>query len=494
MPHLRDFSGSARVRLAVHLVLAVFAITLCWVDVSWAFRPGLFPVHDEITNRAIFLDGSYHQIVHLFPAWFYNDRPVGWAFIRFIADIWGFDYRGQVACLLAVHFANCGLVFLLFRRLGVGVPLSIAGVALFGSLWTTAATATFVGAPFDVFCLFFLLASTLTLLSERRGATVFSAFLFLLALRSKEFAVFTPVLFTVLLALRLPRMPFFATAAALARRLWMHCLVALAIGIRYLTLYPAFRAGLAANDPYTMDPRITTLVQSLAYYVSLIFAADEYRRPIPALVVAIILVAVISWAFLRRKSGVAFGVCAFVLTLQPISFMPHQRNPYYAYAPQVFLILVLCLLAEEVLARTLKREQLPWVASLCVVLICLSWCVGLRRNRYFRDRVNWTLSLRRISRRTAHDAATQFPPMGPETHIYVNHNPGTQPWLFLAGPCSYFQIVNKQRDVYCIIDKPVDQLRTMYANDPGPKFFVNYHDDGSIDVPGSAQPASTPKR
>jgi hypothetical protein len=488
-PH--SWTGSAR--LAVTILLAASAITLCWVDVSWAFRPGLFPYLDELTNKTMFLDGSYHQIVHLFPAWFYNDRPVGWAFIRFISDLWGFDYRGQVACLLAVHFANCGLVFLLLRRLGSGVPISIAGVALFGSLWTTASTATFVGAPFDVFCLFFLLASTLALLSERRGATVLSALLFLLALRSKEFAIFTPVLFTVLLVLRLPRMTSLATAAALARRLWMHYLIALAIGIRYLTLYPAYRAALAANDPYAMDLRLTTLVQSLAYYASLIFGIEHARLQVPPPLLVIVLIAVLCWAFLRHHSGIAFGLCAFVLTLQPISFMAHQRTEYYAYAPQAFLILALCLLTEEVVARTLKRQQLRWVASVCVVLICLLWCVGLRRSGYFKDRVNWTIGVRRASLRTA-QAVAQFPPMGPETHIYVNHNPGTQPWLFLAGPCSYFRIVNEQRDIDCIVDKPSEQLRAMYANDPGPKFFVNYHDDGSVDVPGSARPASATKR
>ena len=461
---------------------------LCWVDVSWAFRPGLFPFLDEINNPTIFLDASYHGIVHLFPARVYNDRPVGWALVRLMADLFGYDYRRQVACLLAIHFANCGLAFLLFRRLSTSVPIAISGVALFGSLWTTAATATYAGAPFDVFCLFFLLGSTLALLSERRGSTVFSALLFLAALRSKELAIFAPLLFTVLLAFRTPRMPLRLKLAALSRRLWIHYLIAVVIGLRYLSLYPAYRARLIRQpNPYAMDFHITTVLQSLIYYASLAFGAESGRWQIPPMVFALALGAILGWAALRRRAGIAFGVCAFAFTLQPVSLMPQQRMTLYAYLPQVFLILLLCLLVEEIIASASKRERVRWLAAVCVALVCVWWCVAFRRSPYFKDRVNWTIGVRRASMRTA-QTAVQLPPMRPETHVYVAHNPGTMPWLFVAGPCGYFQEVNAQRDIFCIIDRPSDQLRALYANDSGPKYLLDYQDDGRIAVVQSAGP------
>ena len=345
-------------------------------------------------------------------------------------------------------------------------------------------------------CLFFLLGSVHAILAEWRGSAILSALLFLAALRSKEFGIVTPILLTVLVALRLPRMPVRQALASLARRLWLHYLIVLVFGIRYLTLLPGYLASLKHDNPYRMDLHVTTVLKSLVYYTALIFGADESQRQLPPLLLTVALAAVLGWAVLRRRAGVAFGVCAYVLTLLPVCLMPNQRAQFYAYAPQVFLLLVLCLLAEEAIALLGKRERLRWTASVCLAVACLSWCVAFRRSPYFHDRVNWTLGVRRTSLRTARGVDALLPRMGPGTHIYVNHNRGTMPWLFLAPDnCSYLQLVNKQRIIDCVVDKPSEQLRAMYANDPGPKFFVNYHDDGSIDVPGSAaQPASTAKR
>jgi hypothetical protein len=83
--------------------------------------------------------------------------------------------------------------------------------------------------------------------------------------------------------------------------------------------------------------------------------------------------------------------------------------------------------------------------------------------------------------------------MGPGTRVYVSHNPATTPWLFLP-PCSYLQLVNRQRGIDCVIDQPTDKLRAAYASDQGAKYFLQYHDDGSITVVGSARPAAAPNR
>jgi hypothetical protein len=523
-----DILRSVTTRRAVQLLLALFAILLCWKDVSWALRPGLFPVFDELSNPALFLCGSYHQIVHFFPDSFFGDRPLGWAFVRLLADLFGFDYTRQVACLLAIHFGSCGMAFLLFRRLGVSVPISIAGLGLFGSLWTTAQTATYPGEAHDVICLFFLLGSALAILWQRRGAAVLSAVLFLAALRSKEFAIVTPVALTVLVALRLPRMPLRNALASLARRLWMHYLILLVFGLRYLSLYRSYRTGFSHDNPYVMDFHAATLLKSLSYYTALIFGADESPWQLPPLLLALGLGAVLCWAVLRRRAGIGFGVCAYVLLLLPVSLIPN-RAPFYVYAPQVFLILALCLLAEEALAsvaalrrfrglsfrkqvepiRTPERslpetprrlfpswarnDYLGWVAGVCIALACLLWCVEFRRSTYFRDRVNWNLMVRRAAMRSARDVDAQLPPMGPGTHVYVNHSRDTTPWLFVA-PCPYLQLVNRQRSIDCVIDKPTDQLRKLYASDRGARYFVEYHDDGSLTVTDSARPAALPNR
>jgi hypothetical protein len=465
-------------KVAVETVLGIFAVLLCWSSVSWALRPGLFPMLDELATRGVFLLGSYRQIVHFFPTNYYADRPLGWAFIKLMGDWFDFDYTRQVTCLLVLHFANCLLGFWLFRKLGLGIPLAIAGVALFGSLWTTGQTATYLGECFDTTCLFFLLGSTLAMLSSHG---ILSGVLFLAALRSKEFAIVTPLLLTVLVALRLPRA---GLGLALARRLWLHYLILIVFGVRYVLLYLQYRTGLAPDNLYRMDFHITTVLTSLSYYTSLIFGAEESRWKIPAVLLAIVLVLILGWAVFHRRAGITFGLMAYVLTALPVFLMPRVRSAYWVYAPQIFLILALGLLLEEILARVAKREQVRWVAAVCLTVACMAWCVAFRRSDYFRERVRWNVEVRRISARTAREANAQFPPLGPGTHVYVNHASDMSPWLFVPGPCSYLQLINRQASIVCVLNKPADQLRAAYLSDLGPKYFVDYREDGSITVAG----------
>jgi hypothetical protein len=465
----------SKVKTAIEVVLAVFAGALCWNAVGWALRPGLFPYLDELATRGVFLLGSYPQIVHFFPTNYYADRPLGRAFIKLMGDWFDFVYTRQVACLLAIHFANCALGFWLFRKLGLGVPLAIAGVAVFGSLWTTAQTATYLGESFDVICLFFLLASTVAMLSER---DILSGLLFLAALRSKEFAIVTPFLLTLLMALRLPRADL---GRALIRRLWLHYLILIVFGIRYAVLYRRYRSGLASDNLYRMDFHIGTVLKSLSYYTSLIFGADW---SIPPVAVAVVSGLILLWAILRRRAGIAFGITAYVLTALPVLLMPRVRAAYWIYAPQMFLILAMALLLEEALARVAKIERARWVTAVCVTLACMAWCVAFRRSDYFHDRVRWIVDVRRISARTAREAKAQFPPLGPGTHVYVNHEPDTSPWLFIPGPCNYLQLINRQRSIACVFDPLPDRLRALYLSDSGPKHFVGYRADGSIVVAG----------
>lgn len=470
--HADPDSGIRRVPI---VLLAVFAAILCWVDVSWALRPGLFPILDEIGTRAIVSITSYRQILTFFPVSYYADRPLGWAFIKLMGDWFDFNYRREVAFLIAIHFANCLLGFRLFRRLGVSLPLAIAGLATFGGLWTTAQTATYLGESFDVICLFFLLASTLAILSERH---LFSAALFLAALRSKEFGIVTPFLFTVLLTLRLPRKRI---GTALLRRLWPHYLILTAFALRYAYLHREYVEETRADNLYMMDPHLATVLRSLSYYTSLVFGLNDHR-PIPPVLLGTILLVIFCWAALRRRAGIAFGLTGYVLTALPVLLMPRTREAYWIYAPQAFLILALCLLIGEILERLSPRKTVRAKAALCVAFVCMCGLTAFRHSSYFRDRVHWTMNVRRISLRTAQDANAQFPNLHAGTHVYVNHSPGVTPWLFIPGPCSYLQAVNRERWIDCIIDKPSGELQTLYSSDKGPKYFVDYQEDGSIKV------------
>lgn len=472
MEPLRALWRSNKTRLAIEVSLAIFAVATWWMAVGWSLRPGLFMMLDEFSTQKWFLWGTYGSIVHFIPTSFYSDRPVGFAFIRMLTDLFGFDYTRQVACQLAIHFANCVMGFVLFRRLGVGVPLSLAGIGLYGSLSSTVLTATYLGEAFDVLCLFFLLGSVLTILSQRRGATVLSAVLFLAALRSKEFAIVIPVLLTVLVVPRLPRLPFAQCVQAIARQLWMHYLILAVFVVRYLFLLPGYLKVSQSADAYHLDIRAGTVLDSLAYYSALIFGV----RSFPPLILAAVFVAIFALSVAYRKPGIAFGIVAYVLTLLPVCMMPNIRVPYWLYAPQLFLILTFCLVLEGVLTRIATRQRLRWGVAVCIALVCLH-----AATRFRRSPVLWHISVRRACMRSAQDARIQLPKMAAGTHIYVNHGQET-PWLFVAGPCDYFRLINKQQSVFCVLDKPADQLRVLYEKDAGPKYFVEYRKDGSLTV------------
>ncbi len=476
MPPPRKVARPGRAGVAIEIALAISAVILCCVDIRWEIQAGLFPILDEVSTRAIVFFTPYRQLLNFIPVNFYADRPMGWAFIKLMSDGFGFDYPKQAACLAAVHFANCGLAFWLYRRLGVTIPVAIAGVGFFGSLWTSAQTSTYIGEAFDVVCLFFLLGSAIAVLSEKRGASILSALLFLAALRSKEFAIVTPFLLTVLLMLWLPRFDL----REIARRLWLHYFILIAFGLRYAYLYRIFRTVLTPGNPYRMDLHVGTVLTSLSYYTALIFGKEDHL--IPPVLLGVILASILGWAVWRRRAGVAFGIVGYVLTALPVSLMPNIRAPYWAYAPQVFLILALCLIVQEIFVNPWKRAEMRWVAAVCVAIACLGWCVWFRRTAYFNDRVSWTLNVRRVSMRTALDATAQFPKLGAGTHVYISRGPEVMPWLFLAGPCSYLQIVNGEKSITCIWDQPADQIRAEYEQDSGPKYFVDYHEDGSIAV------------
>ena len=457
------FLESRRIRRVVEIALGAFALGLCWIAVSWAFRPGLSMILDELSNLTRFLTGPYSAAVHFWPDAFYSDRPVGFAFIRLLYDLFGFDYGRQVTCQLAIHFANCSLAYALFRRLGAGAPLCLAAIGLYGSLSTTALTATYIGEAFDVICLFLMLSSALAALPERRGANVASALLFLAALRTKELAIVTPALLTILLATFSPKQIW--------RRLWMHYAILAVFGLRYLGLASAYFTSNMPDNPYHMSFRASTVLDSLAYYTGLILGL---RWPLPSWILAALLAGILVWAAVRRRTGILFGITAYILTAFSVFLMPNLRIPYWMYVPQLFLILAVALLLERLIAVCLREERWRWAAAVCLALVCLS-----AATRFRRSPVLWHISVRRACWRTATDAARELPSLAAGAHIYVNSGTETA-WLFRPGPCDYFKLVNKQRDIACVLGKPRSELRALYDAGRGPGYFVDYRADGSI--------------
>ncbi|MGD0579908.1 MAG: hypothetical protein ABSC08_13370 [Bryobacteraceae bacterium] len=459
-------------------LVALWALILCWKGVSWAFRPHTFIILDELGDLSWPLRVSYRSILHLFPRIIYCDRPLGFAFRRFLFEQFGFNYSPQLVCLLAIHFLNCILAFALLRRLGARLPLAFSGMAAFGCLWCTAYAATYLGggSP-DVLCTLFLLGSTLALLSERRWHWYLSAALYLLALRSKEWGIVIPVFLTALVIVRsasgsTPRQ----LLNEVGKRLWAHYLILLVFSARYLSLASQLQAGFSAGAPYHIDLRPVSIYQSLVYYTALIVSADVFSWlwvPFAGLILICL------YALVRRRGMILFGALAYIVTLLPVSIIPNQRAPYYAYGPQFFLILTVCLFLEDILDLICRPPALRWIAGVCAAVVLLTGVSFIRASNYYASRIGWIWMVREASWRTAHDAEAQLSRIGPGSHVYVESGDAV-PWLFAPGGGLFLQLLRHDYSIECILQKPAAELRALYDRDNAEKYLVDYAPDGSL--------------
>ena len=476
-PRFPPWSFRLTQRLVLTLI-ALWALVLCWKGVSWAFHPHTFLILDELSDITWPLRVSYRSLFHLFPTALLFDRPFGFAFLRFLYEQFGFNYGPHLVCMLVLHSLNCIMVFTLLRRLGTRLPLAFAGLAAFGCLWCTATAATYLGGgEHDVFCTLFMLGSTLAMLSQRRWQWVLSAVLYLLALRSKEWGIVIPIFLTALVIVRqAPGSTPRRLLIEVGKRLWAHYLILLVFGACYLRLALQAQAKLPAGAPYHVDLGLVTIYHSLAYYTALIVSADD--RPWSwALLAGLILICL--YALVRRRGLILFGALAYVLTLLPVSMIPNQRTQYYAYGPQIFLILILCLFLEDVLDLIPKQPALRWIAGVCTAMVLLTGVSFIRASNYYIDRMHWFWMMREACWRSAGDAQTQLSHIGPGSHVYVESGEA-RPWLFAAGPGSYLQVWRNDPSIECIVDKPEAELRALYDRDNAEKYLLDYAPDGSF--------------
>jgi hypothetical protein len=459
-------------RIACEALLALFAGFVSWNAVGWALKPGLFLYMDEIGNLTRFVATPYWRMATLLPAWIYNDRPTGFILEGLLFDAFGFTYWPQALVLLLFHAANAAMGFVLFRRLGIGVPLSFAAIGLYGGLWTTAETAPYVGAVFDVTCLFFLLASLLAFLSERRGSTILSAVCFLLALRAKEFAIVLPLLL-VILGLRQ------WSESHVLRRTWPHFLIAAVIAVRYVSFLPQAREVIGPQNPYHANPTAGTILHSLTYYTALIFGLEGTPAAKAVAPFAVVFAAVAAYGFWRRNLVLLFGLASYVLLLLPVAAIPGIRATFYVYAPQLFLILAVAALLEDWSARFLKRPQARWAAALSAGVLMLAWTLTLQRSDYFKNRTAFYLGVRKISAVSARSVETLVPALQSLPHIFVAYQ-GERPWLLVPGPCDYLRVITRQGAIRCFLDTSRAELEEAYEKQTGPKLLLNYEQDGTF--------------
>ena len=429
-------------------------------------QPGLSMILDEISNLHRFMGGLNWSGVTILPHFAYNDRPVGFALERWWFEIFGFNYRPQLVCLLSIHLANLVLGFFLIRRLGASVLASLAALCVFATLSSTAQTVTYLGAIFDVLCLFFILASTLAFLSKKPATAAFSALLFFLALRTKEFAIVLPVL---LLAI--------AYYEKTLRRLWIHLSIWAVFLIQYARLIRRMIPSIPASNPYTIraDPR--TILTSFLYYTSLIFHEEAHPRRV--VVVFALVLAITAYALYRRRGWILWTLAAYALTLLPVTIIPGMRAQFYVYAPAMFLLFAAALMVEDIIELSTANQRERWVTVAAAVGVVLLSIVLFQKGPYFKNRVAFTLFQRQSAQRTASDLTTLLPSIQPDSWLFVYQ--GVNPsWLLLPGPCDVLNLPLHRQAYHCILTDSLDDARKQHAAQKPPKYYLLYSADGSL--------------
>jgi hypothetical protein len=451
--------------LSFELLTAAVCLYFCWHAISWALQPGLFMILDEIGNLHMFPSGLDWNLITILPHYAYNDRPVGFALERWWYEIFGFNYRPQLVCLLSIHAANLVLGFFLARRIGASVLAALAALCVFGTLAPTAQTATFLGALFDLLCLLFLLASILAFLSKKPGTAALSAVLFFLALRSKEFAIVLPVLLFAI-----------AYFQKTLRRLWIHLAIWAIFLVQYAVLIRHMIATLPAGNPYTIRADLSTILTSFTYFTSLIF--HEETHPRGAVFVMVLTLAMAAYALYRRRGWTLWALGAYALTLLPVAIIPGNRAQFYVYAPAMFLLLAVALTVEDLIklsTQNQRQRQLITAAAAIVVLISVAL---FQKGPYFKNRIGFTILQRRTAQVTADTASKLLPTIQQDSWLYV-YTDANKPWLLIPG-CDYFNLPLRRQAYNCVLSDSEDDLRQQYAAQKSPKYYLVYSADGAL--------------
>jgi hypothetical protein len=473
------------------ILITVWAVVLGWEGVSWAFQNGNSLIKDELGNLSWQMHVFWPAFFHLLPHAAYNDRPTGFVLEGFLYNLFGMNYRAQLACFLLVHFANMCLSYLLFRRMKVPVLISVAGVGVLCSLSTTAQTATYLGASFDVLCTFFLLCSTLAILRRNPIMWYVSATAYLLALRSKEFAIGFPfVLLLLVIGDNVKLLSFRSAFVEAARRLWLHFIIFIVFSVTYFSLLQKFVPQQPSVSAYHVEFGLWNILKAMAYYSMLIIGREDRGGSMIALTVLGI---VLCYAVVMKHAALLFCIGAYVATLLPVCLLPNIRAPFYVYFPQIFYVLSVCIICSDLIDICVKSFKVRRLALVGVAVLLLSWASVFRTSGYFKDRVHSYWMVRDACANSVRDARKNLGRIGPGSHIYVNSG-SELPWFFsTTESCDGIRLLRRDQSIECIVQRPESELLNLYHQDSSEKYFVDYAPGGYLTtrMRSASRPANT---
>ncbi len=313
-------------------VLAALSVVALFLALNHQAYDGYFQ-DDELDNIswAPYVRTG-HYLEGLFTPFFSVDnfRPPGHLYFTLMGGTFQLEFAPYMTPIFAIHLANCLVLFLVVRQLGIGCWQALAGTVFFA---LSAGAMDAYWKPmyvFDLLCTFFVLLAVL-FWAQRRFVLCFVAYW--LAYKSKELAVLLP---PVLLAYEYwlgerkykPLIPFF--------------LASLSFGVQGIVYNPN------KNNGYTFRFTLDAIKHTGPFYLERFLG---FKRS-GLLLLPLLLI---------KDRRVWFGVLGLFCLVSILLFLPGRMFTAYAYLPLAFAAIAMAAAATRLRPAFLLIPLLVWM-------------------------------------------------------------------------------------------------------------------------------------
>jgi hypothetical protein len=352
-------------------------------------------------------------------------RPVGQLYYWILFHLFGLNFVPFRIADLSILLLNLWLVYCVLRRLSKSLPAIYIATFLFSYQAKVMIVLDYNGAfAFDRLCFTFFIAAFLAYIRIRSRqetlglkSVALVAFLYLLALGSKEMAVSLPF---VLVAYEL----LFHPPRELSKT-WRPPLFLFLLTAAYVFGRTYGQGALLDSDGYQLHPiTLSHYLASLASYLD-VFLMKPYH--VTLFQIAVLILAASFWAAASRSRPLGLALAWMLLTPLPIAFI--DRGGLSLYIP----LLGWCLFASESTIRLAKlasdrfgsgRHKYAVSLIVHVVLAGALVFVMFERTRRTQDReLRFTLNNGSLTQHVVQEFTRVRPRIRPGDTVYITNSP-----------------------------------------------------------------------
>ncbi|KKQ71362.1 MAG: TPR domain protein [Candidatus Shapirobacteria bacterium GW2011_GWE1_38_92] len=316
------------------LVIIIFTIILQ----SWILDSRNFFFLDDWDHlyKAQFI--PYSQLWHLIPTQMYNDRPVGFIFVKFIYQIFGLNSFAFHSIFLGLHITNAILVYFLFKKLTKNNTSAFLIALLFANWPKSIMAAQWTAAVFDTLSSFLGLIYLNFSFSNNKYIKIMSLFIFFLALRTKESVIFLPLI---------PLIHNFIKTKKITISPELFLSLIYGLSLFYLSII-TYNQAYDSNNPYLPNYNPINWIINLIKYLYIYFGITETTfafssfRPLGliSLLTSFFTLVFFSIIYFKKKHNYNLPLLflsSFLITILPIIPLINRQQKLYLYLPSVFI-------------------------------------------------------------------------------------------------------------------------------------------------------------